>query len=64
MKSYVFCQKCGHLNGIFEDGEDFANSVYSDDAAIYGDNYFADTKNSLMKELNIYDPKADFLFAC
>jgi hypothetical protein len=26
--SYVFCQDCNHLNGCFEDTNEFANNIY------------------------------------
>ena len=56
---YVVCENCGHLNGIYEDSEDFCNKLYADDGGSnYSQNYLKDY--SLRIE-NIYLPKVDFL---
>jgi hypothetical protein len=63
--SYVFCDNCGHLNGIYEDSDEFANKVYSEDDVAYGDNYSSESKDLFDERvIRIYEPKVDFLFSC
>ena len=60
---YLFCSKCHHLNGQFEDSDAFCNYVYnSDDGESYGLNYTTKDRADYLKRLDdIYAPKANFL---
>ncbi len=60
---YSICSTCSHLNGLFEDTDDFAKSIYatgSDEgfAETYNSNDLDEFKNRVEK---IYSPKAEFL---
>ena len=56
---YSICNKCGHLNGIYEDSVNFANWLYMGNAGSnYSEGYLKDY-NSRVK--NIYLPKVKFL---
>ena len=57
---YVFCKECNHLNGIYEDSEEFVKKMYIDDEGIdYSENYV--DKNFEKRAKDIYLPKIDFL---
>lgn len=56
---YSICNKCGHLNGIYEDSKKFVKWLYfSNDGSNYKGSYLKDY-NSRVK--NIYLPKVKFL---
>lgn len=56
---YSVCKNCSHLNGLFEDTEDFANFLYSDSGGKnYSTNYLSDYDNRVQ---DIYLPKVEFL---
>jgi len=53
------CNVCNHLNGEYEDSEDFANKIYLSD---YEENYYEEDTESFNKRLkHIYQPKSEFL---
>ena len=60
---YSVCSNCSHLNGLFEDSDEFAKSIYASNS----DEGFTETYNSNdLSEFNnrvekIYLPKAEFL---
>ena len=59
---YYCCNTCGHINGEFEDTEEFTKALYESDAIGYGDDY----QDVNLQEYNervdtIYLPKAEFL---
>ncbi len=57
---YVKCPVCEHLNGEFEDTDDFASKVYIEDD--YSKNYSSKDREEYEKRLHmIYTPKAEFL---
>ena len=57
---YVVCDKCGHLNSLHEDTDDFASKVYIEDD--YSKNYSSKDRSEYDKRMNlIYVPKAEFL---
>lgn len=57
---YVFCHSCNHLNGIYQDSEEFINKMYVIDEGLnYSGNYIDKKFESRVKE--IYLPKIDFL---
>ncbi|MCW5753059.1 MAG: class I SAM-dependent methyltransferase, partial [Alphaproteobacteria bacterium] len=60
---YVFCGRCGHLNGQHEDTEAFCAAVYTDDGGrSYAANYAAPDRAAYRKRVTgIYRPKAEFL---
>lgn len=60
---YIFCARCGHLNGAHEDTAAFCDAVYtSDDGVSYAKNYSAADKEAYRARVrDIYSPKADFL---
>lgn len=59
---YVFCEKCSHLNGRFDDTKSFIEKIYlSDDGDEYSKNYI--DENFLKRTIDIYIPKVDFLIS-
>ena len=59
---YIFCLKCNHLNGIFEDTESFSKKIYiSNSGSEYSKNYL--DKNFIKRTKDIYIPKIDFLIS-
>jgi SAM-dependent methyltransferase len=57
---YVFCEKCSHLNGRFEDTKSFIEKLYiAEDGIEYSKNYI--DENFLKKTTDVYIPKVDFL---
>jgi hypothetical protein len=61
---YGICSRCGHLNGLHEDTDDFCSALYTDDGGeSYAKNYNSkDLKSYQERVNNIYVPKAEFLF--
>ena len=55
---YTVCNKCGHLNGIYEDTKEFANSVYTHKNVFFYKSY-SNSYDSRVKY--IYIPKVNFL---
>lgn len=56
---YCFCKKCGHLNGRYQDTEDFINWLYTkSNGQNYKSNYIGNYRERVKK---IYLPKAIFL---
>lgn len=56
---YSLCDNCGHLNGAFEDSEDFTEYLYRDqNGKNYKENY---VNNYDQRVRDIYLPKVDFL---
>ena len=56
---YTVCKRCGHLNGIYEDGDSFIKHLYHDNK---GNNYTKHYKGHFKKRVkNIYLPKINFL---
>ncbi len=56
---YSICEICHHFNGIYEDTEEFAKMVYSDDdGKDYANNYLENYENRVKE---IYLPKVEFL---
>ena len=60
---YIFCDRCGHLNGRYEDSEDFHHYLYGrDEGESYGQNYSeSDMEKYFDRVKTIYLPKAEFL---
>jgi SAM-dependent methyltransferase len=57
---YVFCEKCNHLNGIYEDTQFFAEQLYmAEDGKEYASNYL--DKSFEKRAIEVYLPKVDFL---
>lgn len=57
--AYKFCQSCSHLNGGFEETEEFVKSLYLSEEAEYSKNYI--DKDFIKRSQDIYMPKVDFL---
>jgi len=55
---YSFCDKCGHLNGIYEDSKKFVNWLYSTREDYYRKAYLKFFDDRVK---NIYIPKVKFL---
>jgi SAM-dependent methyltransferase len=56
---YSLCASCNHLNGLYEDSDEFANFLYKDSG---GDNYKRNYLDSYDSRVNdIYAPKVHFL---
>jgi len=56
---YSLCASCNHLNGLYEDTDEFANFLYKDSG---GDNYKRNYLDSYDSRVNdIYAPKVSFL---
>lgn len=57
---YCFCDKCNHLNGVYDDTKSFVESLYiSDEGKKYASNY--KDENFEKRTVDIYLPKVDFL---
>jgi len=57
---YVFCNFCGHLNGIFEDSRHFVDSIYIEENGLEYNRILQDN-NFIKRSEEIYVPKAKFL---
>ena len=56
---YTFCKRCYHLNGIYEDTNEFIKKIYlTEEGSNYANPYKKDFK---LRVKNIYKPKAAFL---
>lgn len=60
---YIICDQCFHLNGIYEDTDEFCNAVYiSDSGEKYAENYSSENLDKYnYRVASIYLPKAEFL---
>lgn len=61
---YKICTICGHLNGIYEDTQEFAHAVYVEDETNYYSNTLYNSKSKklwLDRVKSVYDPKSYFL---
>ena len=60
---YTICKSCSHLNGLYEDSDEFCDVVYNRSVGQnYADRYFAkNLKLFESRKINIYKPKVDFL---
>jgi hypothetical protein len=57
---FYLCEKCGHLNGEFNDGEEYSHALY--ETGLYGGDYREPSKEGFTRRLDaIYTPKARFL---
>lgn len=57
---YVFCERCQHLNGKFEDTQAFVEAIYiTDDGSDYSKTYI--DENFFQRVNDVYLPKVDFL---
>jgi SAM-dependent methyltransferase len=57
---YVFCEKCNHLNGIYDDSKSFVEHLYMlDSGKEYASNYL--DENFEKRVVEVYLPKVDFL---
>jgi len=62
---YKICKLCTHLNGAYDDTDEFCNEVYaeSDGQEEYAKNYVAGNINDFNYRVSsIYIPKAEFLY--
>lgn len=58
--NYVFCDSCGHLNGMHEDTQEFVERLYiANSGAEYAKSYI--DNNYKQRVVDIYLPKVDFL---
>lgn len=59
---YWCCDNCGHINGWYEDTEEFCKIMYESDDGIFG-GYYEDTDIDYYMDRmrTIYAPKADFM---
>lgn len=59
---YRFCKTCGHLNGLYQDTNEFCESIYMDDESDYADAYLEkDIIKFNERTKTIYTPKVEFL---
>lgn len=57
---YIFCEKCNHLNGSYDDTQSFVEKMYmSEDGKEYASNYL--DENFEKRAIEVYVPKVDFL---
>jgi len=57
---YFMCTCCGHINGAYEDGTEFAKTMY--ESGLFGDFYREpDSLKYLNRMDSIYTPKVKFL---
>ena len=62
---YFLCTRCNHLNGGYEDSEEYVNAVYVDEITKYSRFYTEKDKNNYSERvLKIYKPKVLFLIEC
>ena len=60
--TYLQCNYCSHLNGVYEDTFKFVNTIYSSKKINYSQKYAEkDKKNYISRVKNIYKAKVDFL---
>ena len=61
--NYYQCPICGHINGEFDDGVEYATALYSDKKNdLYGSEYREVSEEAFVRRLDaIYVPKARFL---
>jgi SAM-dependent methyltransferase len=60
---YVFCVKCSHLNGKFNDSEDFYYQLYTQSGGVeYNSEGYIDS-DFHKRAIDIYMPKIDFLIS-
>lgn len=61
---YKICDECEHLNGAFEDTNEFCELVYTEsDGKKYAENYNTEDVNAYnYRVTSIYSPKAEFLY--
>ena len=50
---YIYCNKCDHLNGIYQDTEKFIETIYKTKSINYSKNYF-DQKRRIIKKSKKY----------
>lgn len=62
---YMFCNHCHHLNGKYEDTDEFCKVLYTADLGLdYAENYKAEDMASYnYRVASIYLPKAEFLYS-
>jgi hypothetical protein len=61
---YALCNRCNHLNGIYEDSDDFCHAVYTKNSGseYYAQDYFSKNLNEYNFCVEtVYRPKAEFL---
>lgn len=62
---YYLCENCNHLNGAYEDTDEYAKNVYLNEKTAYASYYNSENKKSYINRVkNIYTPKATFLIDC
>lgn len=61
---YKICNSCSHLNGAYEDTDEFCEMVYTgDDGKAYAQNYEVESIEDYNRRVSsIYLPKAEFLY--
>jgi len=61
---YKICEVCTHLNGAYEDTDEFCNAIYAgDEGKDYAQNYKeVDIEDFEYRLSSIYIPKAEFLY--
>ena len=62
---YMFCARCGHLNGAHEDTDEFCAALYTENGgSAYGAIYRSDDISAYRRRVrDIYTPKVEFLLA-
>lgn len=62
---YILCGNCNHLNGAYEDTNEFCNAVYAEESGSdYAKNYTeSDLDDYNYRTTSIYMPKAEFLYS-
>lgn len=58
--SYVFCESCDHLNGLFDDTAEYAEYLYTQDGGKNYAQFYKDDKYQQRLD-NIYMPKVEYL---
>lgn len=62
---YFQCERCHHLNGGYEDTEEFARHIYLGTESDYGKYYRPLDKSDYLERMQvIYEPKAEFMMEC
>ena len=60
--TFFCCNQCGHINGSYEDTEEYCKVMYESEDGIFGGYYEDSDKETFLRRMKtIYMPKAEFM---